>query len=88
MKNKLIAKTTLLIFVLLFGTTFLTAQTTTFAQFTERSGGNDFVFTNNTTSANFETLSGGSPVSFTYLNASGLPAELQGPQNAHVFLVA
>jgi hypothetical protein len=88
MKNKFIAKTTLLIFLLLFGTTFLTAQTTTFAQFTERLGGNDFVFTNNTTNASFETVAGGSPVSFTYLNASGLPAELQGPQDARVFLIA
>jgi hypothetical protein len=88
MKNTFLVKTTLLIFMLLFGTTFLTAQTTTFAQFTQRIGGNDFVFTNNTINASFETVAGGSPITFTYLNASGLPAELQGPQDAHVFVVA
>ncbi len=77
MKNKFLVKTTLLTLMLLFGTTFLIAQTTTFAQFTQRTSGQDFVFTNNTTNASFETVAGGSPVNFTYLNASGLPAELQ-----------
>jgi hypothetical protein len=87
-KSGFFAKTTLLILTVLFSTSFLNAQTTTFAQFSQRIGGNDFLFTNRGTFATFETIAGGSPVSFTYLNVAGLPAELQGPQNARVFIVA
>ncbi len=87
-KSVFLAKTTLLILTVLFSTSFLNAQTQTFAQFTERVGGQDFVFTNRGTFASFETVAGGSPVSFTFLNVTGLPAELQGPQNARVFVVA
>ena len=87
-KSGFFAKTTLLILTVLFLTSFLNAQTTTFAQFTERIGGQDFVFTNRGANASFETVAGGSPVSFTYLNVAGLPAELQGPQNAREFVVA
>jgi hypothetical protein len=88
-KSGFFAKTTLLVMAMLFSTSFLNAQTLqTFAQFNERIGGNDFVFTNNGTFASFETVAGGSPVTFTYLNVTGLPAELQGPQNARVFVVS
>ena len=87
-KSGFLAKTALLVLTLLFSTSFLNAQTTTFAQFTERVGGQDFIFTNRGTFASFETIAGGSPVTFTYLNVTGLPAELQGPQNARVFVVA
>lgn len=87
-KSAFLAKITLLILTVLFSTSYLTAQTTTFAQFTERVGANDFVFTNRGTFATFETIASGSPVTFTYLNVAGLPAELQGPQNATVLVVA
>ena len=40
--------------------------TTTFAQFFEQNGTQDFVFTNNTTSATFNTVSGGSPIFFIF----------------------
>lgn len=74
------------IFGLLLLSSFLTvnAQTTTFAQFFEKNGTQDFVFTNNTTSANFNTVGGGSPVDFKYFNLPGLDAQLQGFQNAHL----
>lgn len=95
MKNKVFAKSVFfaqsafLVLLLLFLTTFSNAQTTTtFAQFTQRTGGQDFVFTNNLTNATFQTVSGGSAVSFTYLNVVGLPPELQGPQNARVVVTA
>ncbi len=60
------------------------AQTTTFAQFVENGGGQDFVFTNNTSSATFSTIGGGSPIFFFYQNITGLPASLQGLHNAHL----
>ena len=95
MKNKFfaksffLAKTILLVLTLLTATTILNAQNnTTFAQFNERVGGQDFIFKNNTINASFETVAGGSPITFTYLNVAGLPPELQGPQNAHIFIVA
>jgi hypothetical protein len=62
----------------------LQAQTTTFAQFVENGGGQDFVFTNNTSSASFNTISGGSPIFFFYQNITGLPPSLQGTQFAHL----
>lgn len=62
------------------------AQTTTFAQFVERTGSQDFVFTNNTTSANFNTVAGGSAIFFLYQNISGLDPSLQGFQNARLFI--
>ncbi|MEP7037341.1 MAG: hypothetical protein ABI891_03265, partial [Acidobacteriota bacterium] len=61
------------------------AQTTTFAQFFERTGSQDFVFTNNTTSADFNTVGDGSAIFFLYQNISGLDPSLQGIQNAHLF---
>ena len=88
-KSVFLAKTTLLILTVLFSTSFLNAQTLqTFAQFNQRTSGQDFVFTNNGTFASFETIAGGSPITFTYLGVAGLPAELQGPQNATAFVVA
>ena len=73
---------------LLFSTTFLNAQTVTFAQFFEVSGTNDFIFSNNAISSNFNTISGGSNITFVYQNIGGLPAELQGTQSAHIFITA
>ena len=71
---------------LLLLSSFLTVngQTTTFAQFFEKNGTQDFVFTNNTTSGDFNTIGGGSPVDFKYFNLPGLDAQLQGFQNAHL----
>jgi hypothetical protein len=64
------------------------AQTVTFAQFFQRTGSQDFVFTNNTTSASFQTVQNGSAIYFIYQNVSGLPAVLQGPQLAHIYITA
>ncbi len=76
------------IFGLLVFSSFLTVngQTTTFAQFFERNGTQDFVFTNNTASANFNAVSGGSSIFFIYQNIAGLDPSLQGIQNAHLFV--
>jgi len=75
--------------MLLFPTTLLNAQTScttvTFAQFTQKFGGQDFIFSNRGSFASFDTISSGTPVDFTYLNIAGLPAELQGDQDARVF---
>jgi hypothetical protein len=57
----------------------------TIAQFSEKNGGNDFVFTPGANSAIFATISGGSPVSFLFTNAPGAPV---GIQDAHAFLLA
>lgn len=62
----------------------VSAQTTTFAQFLENNGTQDFVFTNNSTNASFNTVPGGSSISFRYQNISGLDPSLQGFQNAHL----
>ena len=92
MKNRIIlksffpVKTTLFILMLLFSTTFLNAQTVTFAQFFEKNGTNDFVFKNNGGSASFSTIFGGSPINFTYQNIAGLPAQISGIQSAHIFV--
>lgn len=77
-----------LIFGLLFFSSVLTinAQTTTFAQFFERNGTQDFVFTNNTSSANFDAVGGGSSIFFIYSNIASLDPSLQGVQNAHLFI--
>jgi hypothetical protein len=63
-------------------------SSTTFAQFFERNGTQDFVFTNNTTSADFATTGGGSPIFFLYQNVPGLDASLQGPQQAHLIMTS
>jgi carboxypeptidase family protein len=70
----------------LLTSSFLTTygQTTTFAQFLERAGGQDFVFTNNTTSADLSNVVGGSPIFFLYQNLPGLDPSLQNFQNAHL----
>jgi hypothetical protein len=76
------------IFGLLLFSTLLTvnAQTTTFAQFFEVNGTQDFVFTNNGGSGDFAAIPGGSPVFFLYQNLPTLPPSLQGIQSAHMFV--
>jgi hypothetical protein len=81
-------KAAFFILLTLSSVTYLQAQTLTFAQFIQRNGTNDFVFTNGGTSATFQTIAGGTPVFFTYQNIAGLPAELQGPQSARLFVTA
>src|SRR5215207_3685910 len=81
-------KTAFFIFLTISTGTLLQAQTITFAQFFERNGSQDFVFTNNTSSATFQTVTNGSPILFVYQNISGLPPQLQGPQEAHLFITA
>jgi Carboxypeptidase regulatory-like domain len=71
--------------VLFFGLTQMAqAQTTTFAQFFEQTGSQDFVFTNNTSSGTFNTVTGGSSIFFLYQNIPGLNAALVGPQSARM----
>jgi hypothetical protein len=62
------------------------AQTTTFAQFLQIPANQDFVFTNNTTSGTFSTVGGGSSILFVYSSIAGLHPELQGGQNARIFI--
>lgn len=81
-------KAAFFILLTLSSVTFLQAQTVTFAQFIQRNGSNDFVFSNNGTNATFQTIAGGTPIIFTYQNITGLPLELQGPQNARLFVTA
>lgn len=81
-------KAAFFVLLTLSSATFLQAQTITFGQFFERNGTQDFVFTNNTTSATFQTIPDGSPIYFIYQNVAGLPAELQGPQLAHITVSA
>lgn len=82
----------LLLFCTVFGLFFSAvvlpaqAQTTTFAQFLERGGTQDFALTNNSSNAMFNTVSGGSSVYFLYQNISGLDSSLQGFQNAHLLI--
>lgn len=63
-----------------------TAQTTTFGQFLQFPAAQHFVFTNNGTNGEFKTISGGTPVLWVYSNITGLPASLEGAQNARVFV--
>lgn len=98
LKSSLLGKITLLILMFLFATTFLKAQqNVTFAQFTQRPINGiitrDFVFTNNgatgsNAGASFQTITGGAPVRFEYSNITGLPAALQGQQNARIIITA
>jgi hypothetical protein len=88
-KAFLIAKATLFTLLLLVSATLTNAQTTTtFAQYTQKTNGQDYTFTNNLSNATFRTtnLNVGSAVNFTYLGVVGLPAQLSGPQDAHVFV--
>jgi hypothetical protein len=65
------------------------AQTTTFGQFVQRdTAAQNFVFTNNGNSASFGTVNNGNPVSFLYGGIANLPAELQGFQNATIFVTS
>ncbi len=76
-------------FLLFVSTTASQAQTTTFAQFLQRNtASQNFVFTNNTTGATFNTVNNGNPVSFLYGGIANLPAELQGFQNATIFVTS
>ncbi len=59
-----------------------------FAQFFQRTGGNDFVFNNNGSSATFQTVPSGTAVFFIYQNLTGLPTDLQGPQFATMTMSA
>src|SRR4051794_34323908 len=74
--------------VLAMGSSTVSAAPTQFAEFTNN-GANDaangFRWTNfdNSTGV-FDTANGGAPVTFTFTNLPGLPAELQGPQAAHL----
>lgn len=76
------------IFGLLLFSSFstVTCQTTTFAQFFEDDGSQDFVFTNNASSSTFNTVGGGSGIFFIYQNIVGLDPSLQGIQNARLFI--
>ncbi len=80
--------TSIATFCLFLVLSFVTAQaqTTTFAQFFEQVGTQDFVFTNNTSSAAFNNVGGGSAVFFIYQNIVGLPVELQGIQSGRMFV--
>ena len=95
MKNLLLKLKTAKMFslALTFGILFLSAlnlsaQTTTFAQFLQRAGTQDFVLTNNSSSANFHTVSGGSAIYFIYSNIPSLDPSLAGVQNAHLVVTA
>lgn len=88
LKSSFLGNITLIIIMLLFSATFLNAQTITFAQFLEVNGSNDFAFVNNGVNGSFNTVSGGSEISFVYQNIAGLPAELSGPQAAHIYVTA
>jgi len=87
-RSSFCVKAAFFILLTLSGVTFLQAQTITFAQFIQRNGTNDFAFTNLGTSATFETIPNGTPVIFLYQNIANLPADLQGPQNARVYVTA
>lgn len=93
MNNKVLSRSSFwikgafFILVLFLGTTFVNAQGTTFAQFSQKNGTNDFGFTNNfCVSGSLTTLDAGVPVNFFYLNVANLPFELQGAQDARVFI--
>ena len=76
-------------FLLFVSITTSSAQTTTFGQFVQRdTAAQNFVFTNNTSSASFNTVNNGNPVFFLYGGIANLPAELQGFQNATIFVTA
>lgn len=83
-----IGKAAFFSFLLLCSTTFINAQTVTFAQFVELNGTNDFIFTNNGSNATFQTIPNGSPILFRYQNLPGLAPELQGEQRAHIFVTS
>jgi len=64
------------------------AAPTQFAEFTNNGASdaaNGFRWTNfDNFNGTLDTASGGAPVTFTFTNLPGLPAELQGPQAAHI----
>lgn len=87
LKSPFLGKAAFFILMLLSTTTFINAQGTTFAQFTQKNGTNDFFFMNNfCVSGTLGTIEGGVPVNFFYLDVDNLPFELQGAQDAHVFI--
>jgi hypothetical protein len=81
-------KATLFILLILSTVIFVRAQNVTFAQFIERNGSQDFVFASTPSVATFQTIADGSPIYFVYQNVPMLPADLQGPQLAHIYLSA
>lgn len=87
-KSSLVIRAALFILLTISLNEFAQAQTTTFAQFIQTNGTQDFVFTNAGTSATFNTIPNGSPVLFTYQNIANLPAELQGVQFARIFVTS
>ena len=65
------------------------AQTQTFAQFTQQSSANGFIFTNNGgASATLSTPLSGTRITFRYLGIVGLAPSLQGDQCADIFIDA
>ena len=89
-KPSFLCITAFLLSVLLFSTTLINAQTVcprdtvTFAQFTQRTGSQDWIFTNFGNFGSFDTITNGSPVFFKYSNIANLPLEISGDQAAHV----
>lgn len=84
-KSSFLKRTAFFILMLLSTTTFVNAQGTTFAQFTQKNNTNDFLFNNNfCISGNLTTVAGGVPVNFFYVGVTDLPFELQGAQDAIV----
>ena len=80
---------TALCFLIFVSVTASQAQTTTFGQFVQRdTAAQNFVFTNNASSASFNTVNNGNPVSFIYGGIGNLPLELQGFQNATIFVTS
>lgn len=64
----------------------VSGQTTTFAQFFERNGSQDFVLTNKSSGADFKAVPGGSAVYFIFQNVANLDPSLQGIQSAHLYV--
>ena len=81
-------KATLFILLTFSTVIFVRAQNVTFAQFMERNGSQDFVFASTPSVATFQTIPDGSPIYFVYQNVPMLPADLQGPQLAHIYISA
>ena len=87
-RSSFLWKVAFIVSMMLVPTALLNAQvcqTVTFAQYSQKFGGQDFVFTNSSPVSSFATVQGGSAVNFNYLNIAGLPAELMGTQDARVF---
>jgi hypothetical protein len=65
------------------------SKPTTFAQFTPTTGDTGQIYTDVSGGpATLTSIPGGVPIVFEFLNLPDLPADLQGPQNAHLFFNA